>query len=90
MKVLNKMKKTVTILGRKTDLFLLLASCALSVFITLNTVGSCVCNDAPAPCKCDDKNVPVDSNASNVQANVMVDAISGVGENVFVDNHEEL
>ena len=35
------MKSTISILGRKCDVFVLLGICTLTVFITVNTVCNC-------------------------------------------------
>lgn len=43
------MKSTISILGRKCDVFILLAICALSVFITANTI--CNCTKCKQTCK---------------------------------------
>lgn len=70
------MKQTITILGRKTDLMLVLAACALTAFILINTMASCGCGKADKPkcggkavnpvCKCDgskkaEDNLPINS-----------------------------
>tara|TARA_Y100000817_G_C16835964_1_gene535752 strand:+ start:836 stop:1081 length:246 start_codon:yes stop_codon:yes gene_type:complete len=53
------MKRSVTILGRKSDLLLLVAACVLTGFIVINTMCSCTkCNksdDKPCTKSCDKK-----------------------------------
>ena len=39
---MKNLNKTITILGRKTDIILLVSACFLSMLITLNTMCSCV------------------------------------------------
>lgn len=44
--IIQYMKNTISILGRKCDVLILLVICALSVFITVNTVCNCTkCNN---------------------------------------------
>jgi hypothetical protein len=59
------MKQTITILGRKADLIFVLAACALTALIVINTIASCSCGKPDKPkcekcgkavnsdCKCD-------------------------------------
>ena len=52
------MKTTISILGRKTDLLLLIGIVALVVFIVLNTMCNCKCNksaDVAGSESCDKK-----------------------------------
>ena len=68
------MKTTISILGRKTDLLLLIGIVALVVFIVLNTMCNCKCNKSAGSesCgSCDKKpDVPVQPSIVGANANV--------------------
>ena len=65
------MKTTISILGRKTDLLLLIGIVALVVFIVLNTMCNCKCNKSAGSESCDKKpDVPVQPSIVGANANV--------------------
>ena len=93
---MKKFNKSITILGRKTDIILLVSACFLTMLITLNTMCSCVSSKDAKKCDkktCDKKNC--DKNKQNddvdhIAPNMQVDDIEGVNRSVFYENEMTL
>ena len=92
---MKKFNKPITILGRKTDIILLVSACFLTMLITLNTMCSCVNSKDTKKCDkktCDkkncDKNKPKD--VDHIAPNMQVDEIEGVNRSVFYENEMTL
>ena len=93
---MKNFKKTITILGRKTDIILLVSACFLSMLITLNTMCSCADSKSNGEKKCDKKkcdkkcNKKREDDTAHITPNMHVDNISGVSSSVFTENEMTL
>ena len=91
---MKKFNKTITILGRKTDIILLVSACFLTMLITLNTM--CSCTNVNSEKKCSKKNCDNTCNKnkndddSTVTPNLQVDDIEGATSAVFHENEMTL
>ena len=75
--------KPIKILGRKTDLMLLILCCAFTAFIVTNTMCSCMVKGKSCDKSCD-KNADKDvENVNTMEPNMNVDSVSGVDNDVF-------
>lgn len=76
-------KQTITILGRKTDMHLLIGCVLLTAFIIINTSCSCI-NKKPCDCK---KKSSCDSKAPSLEKGKMPPPTNVIGadQNTFSD-----
>ena len=78
-------KKSITILGRKTDILLLIAACMMTMIITINTMCDCkTCkmtesNSVEAPVQ------EINKDTVKVSTNTLVDELPGVSNTIFED-----
>ena len=95
---MKRFNKSITILGRKTDVILLISACFLTMLITLNTMCSCVNSGKPGESKkcnkenCDKKtcNKNKQQKVEHIKPNMQVDDIKGVNQSVFNENEMTL